>query len=384
MNRRRFLAAGCACGASVAWGPAFAQTGWQAPARFIRPDIATDEGGLWSLMDREETRLRRSPFSVRDPRLRDYVQAIACRLAGDHCPDVRVYLVQTPLFNANIAPNGMMQVWTGLMLRVENEAQLAAVIGHEIGHYLARHALERLRDVKSRAAFGQFLGLFGLAGAVGQLALLASAFAYSRDQEREADQLGMVLMRQAGYDPAEAGKVWANLLLEINARPDGDPERNSPMFASHPSPEAREETLKQLAEATPGGVTNEDAWREKIKPFMREWLTDEIKRGQHEESIALFNRMIARSPSQAEFVYARGEVHRMRAQGDDLNAALADYHAAVGCGGEPPETHRGLGAIYRQRNQLPEASASFQRYLELAPNAPDAPMIKSYMEEAAT
>lgn len=352
--------------------------------RFARPDVSTDEGGLWSLMDREETRLRRSPFSIRDPRLRDYVQAIACRLAGDHCPDVRVYLVQTPLFNANIAPNGMMQVWTGLMLRVENEAQLAAVIGHEIGHYLARHALERLRDVKSRTAFGQFLGLFGVVGAVGQLALLASAFAYSRDQEREADQLGMVLMRQAGYDPAEAGKVWANLLLEIKARQDGDPGSTSPMFASHPSPEARQETLQQLAETMPGGVTNEDAWRGKIKPFMREWLTDEIKRGQHEESIALFNRMIARLPSQADFVYARGEVQRLRAQGNDLNAALADYQTAVSCGGEPPEVHRGLGAIYRQRKQLPEARASFQRYLELAPEAPDAPMIKSYMEEAET
>ena len=148
--------------------PGLAQTGWQAPARFARPDIATDEGGLWSLMDREETRLRRSPFSLRDPRLRDYVQDIACRLAGEHCPDVRVYLVQTPLFNASMAPNGMMQVWTGLMLRVDNEAQLAAVLGHEIGHYLSRHSLERLRDVKSRAAFGQFLGLLGVAGAVGQ------------------------------------------------------------------------------------------------------------------------------------------------------------------------------------------------------------------------
>ena len=384
MNRRRFLVAGCACGAAVACTPALAQTGWQSPARFARPDLATDEGGLWSLMDREETRLRRSPFSIRDPRLRDYVQDIACRLAGEHCPDVRVYLVQTPLFNASMAPNGMMQVWTGLMLRVDNEAQLAAVIGHEIGHYLARHSLERLRDVKSRAAFGQFLGLLGVAGAVGQLALLASAFAYSRDQEREADQLGMVLMRQAGYDPMEAGKVWANLLLEIKARPDGDAGRSSPMFASHPSPESRQETLKQLADAAPGGVTNEDTWREKTKPFTREWLTDEIKRGQHEESIALFNRMVARVPSQADFVYARGEVYRLRARGDDLNAALADYQTAVGCGGEPPETHRGLGAIYRQRNQMAEARASFERYLELAPAAPDAPMIKSYMEEAGT
>jgi len=49
--------------------------------------------------------------------LLDYVQAIACRLGGDHCPDIRVHLVRTPLFNASMAPNGMMQVWTGLMLR---------------------------------------------------------------------------------------------------------------------------------------------------------------------------------------------------------------------------------------------------------------------------
>ena len=106
MDRRGFLSAGCACGAWFA-GTARAQSEGIAPARLMRPDLATDEGGLWALMDREETRLRRSPFALRDPQLRDYVQDIACRLAGDHCPDVRVYLVQTPLFNANMAPNGV-------------------------------------------------------------------------------------------------------------------------------------------------------------------------------------------------------------------------------------------------------------------------------------
>jgi predicted Zn-dependent protease len=80
-------------------------------------------------MDREETRLRRSPFAIRDPALREYVQGIACKLAGEHCPDVRVHLLSTPLFNASMAPNGMMQVWTGLMLRMENEAQ-PAILGH--------------------------------------------------------------------------------------------------------------------------------------------------------------------------------------------------------------------------------------------------------------
>ena len=92
--------------------------GWIAPPRFTRPEVATDEGGLWAMMDREETRMRRSPFLIRDANLRDYLQGIACKLAGEHCPDVRVYPVRTPFFNASMAPNGMMQVWSGLLLRV--------------------------------------------------------------------------------------------------------------------------------------------------------------------------------------------------------------------------------------------------------------------------
>jgi predicted Zn-dependent protease len=362
-------------------GSVLAQKEWIVPPRFVRPDIATDEGGLWAMMDREETRLRRSPFSIRDTGLREYVQDIACRLAEGHCADVRVHLVHTPLFNANMAPNGMMQVWSGLMLRVENEAQLAAVLGHEIGHYMERHTLERLRDIKSRSAFAQFLGLFGLVGAVGQLAVLASAFAYSRDQERDADRIGLKLMREAGYDPAEAPKVWRNLQLELKSRPEGDPTRVNPMFASHPAPEERQETLKKLADATPGGATFEERWTEKVRPFIREWLAEEVKRGQHEESIALFTRMIANAPARADFLCARGDAYRMRGKAEDWRAAQSDYEAAISLGNEPAETHRGLAAIYRQRKQLPEARASFMRYLELAPDAPDAAMIKSYVEE---
>ena len=383
MKRREFLSAGCACGASLITSAAFAQSAWQTPARFARPDLASDEGGLWSLMDREETGMRRSPFAIRDPELRDYIQSIACRLAGEHCPDVRVHLMQTPHFNASMAPNGMMQIWTGLMLRVENEAQLAAVIGHEIGHYLMRHTLDRMRDIKARAAFSNFLGLLGVAGAIGQLAVLASAFGYTRDQEREADRVGLALMHKAGYDTAEAAKVWTNLMLEIKARPGGDPGR-FPLFASHPSPEERQETMRQLAAEMTGGERFEERWNEKTKPHLREWLLDEIKRGQHEESIALFTRMIVRFPARADFAYARGEVYRMRAQANDFEAALADYQAAVQRGGEPPQTHRGLGFIYRQRQQQAAAQASFERYLEAEPKAPDAPMIRNYLQELRT
>lgn len=378
MKRRGFLRAGCACCAALLPGLGRGQD-WEVPARFARPDIASDEGGLWSMMDREETRLRRSPFNLRDPELRSYVQDISCRLGSSHCPDIRVHLVRTPYFNASMAPNGMMQVWSGLMLRVDNEAQLAAVLGHEIGHYLARHSVERLRDAKSRAAFGQFMGLFGLVGLLGQVGVLAGMFAYSREHEREADRIGTILMSQAGYDASEAAKVWGNLLLETRARPGG--EESSVLFATHPAQEERQATLAQLAEAYKGGVTNEKAWQQKTAPFLREWLGDEIKRGQHEESVALLTRAIKRSTLQTEYLYARGEVYRLRGKESDLEASLADFKAASALGGEPPETHRGIGLIYRARKQVPDAKASFQRYLELAPQAPDSSMIKTYLEE---
>jgi len=381
MRRRDFLA--CACCASLAPGLAAAQPAWEIPARFARPDAGSDEGGLWSMMDREEVRLRKSPFSLRDPKLQAYVQDIACRLAGEHCPDVRVHLVRTPLFNASMAPNGMMQVWSGLMLRADNEAQLAAVLGHEIGHYLARHSVERLRDAKSRSAFGMFIGMFGAVGAVGQVGLYAGMFAYSREHESQADSIGVLLMRKAGYDAAEAAKVWENLQLEIKARPDGDASR-SPFFATHPPAAERQQALAELARASPGGAANEAQWRESVKPFLRDWLHEEVKRGQHEESLALLGRMIARSPALADYRWARGEVYRLRAKDGDLDSAVADYLAAIADGGEPPDTHRGLGMIHRARNQAAEARASFQRYLEAAPDAADFTMIKSYLEELRT
>jgi predicted Zn-dependent protease len=382
MNRRRFVGGACCTMAAV--GAGAQEPLWTPPARLSRPELSTDEGGLWGIMDREERNLRRSPFLIRDRKLNDYIQGIACRLGGDHCSDVRVYIVNTPLFNANMAPNGMMQVWSGLLLRVENEAQLAAVLGHEIGHYLEKHSLERLRDIKSASAFGQFMGLFGLVGAIGQLAMLAGMFSYSRDHERKADIIGAALMHRAGYDAAESAKVWANLLQELQARPGGDPTANSPMFATHPPAEERSQALAKIATALPGGITNAVTWEEHIKPFRRDWLQEEFKRGQHEESIALFTRMIGDMATQPDYYYARGEAYRMRGKGNDTDLALADFLVASTMGGEPPETHRAMGTIYRIRKQPAEAKASFQRYLEAAPAAPDQAMIRSYMGELGT
>ena len=78
--------------------------GLQIPGRFARPAVDTEEGGLWSLMDREEARLRRSPLAIRDPALGKYLTDLTCHLTDGHCPDIRVHVMRTPVFNASMAP----------------------------------------------------------------------------------------------------------------------------------------------------------------------------------------------------------------------------------------------------------------------------------------
>jgi beta-barrel assembly-enhancing protease len=382
MKRRRLLAAGawCCAGACApgAWGQALNFT---APGRLGKPDTATDEGGLWAMMDREERNLRRSPFLLRDAALNSYIQDMVCRLAKDHCPDLRVYLVRTPVFNASMAPNGMMQIWTGLLLRADNEAQLAAVIGHEIGHYLQRHSLDRLRDIKDRAALAQVVALFGLVGAFGQLAIGASAFAYGREHEREADRIGAVLMHRAGYDVAEAAKVWGNLVDEVAARDGKEPEKASPLFASHPSSPERRETLETYAGSLPGGITGSEAYATQTQRFLDGWLNEEVKRGQHAQSLVLLSRLLQGQRATALLRFYRGEVYRLRGESGDLDNALVDYRSASQAADAPPAAFRGIGLIARQRGQHTEAIESLGRYLQLAPDAPDSPFIKSYLSE---
>ncbi|MEJ8838917.1 M48 family metalloprotease [Ramlibacter sp. AN1133] len=351
------------------------------PQRFGRPAADTDEGGLWGLMDREEQRVRRSPVTIHDKAFRQYVQDLVCKLAGDFCPDVRVYPVRVPHFNAWMAPNGMMVVWSGLMLRAENEAQLAAVLGHELGHYMERHTVEQLRAQKEHAVLSTLVGLVGGVGTfLGQIGLSASMFAFSRDHESRADRIGVRLMKHAGYDGREAANVWDNLLQELKVTGGKDAGKSGDMFDTHPTSAGRRDELLALA-GSDGGDKGEARYRQAIAPLRLGWLQDEIKRGQYEESLVLFDRMLARDPQDAEALYARGEVYRLREDGGDTERALADLDRASRLPKPPAEAFRSLGLVHKQRNEPVAAAQAFQSYLAQAPQAGDAAMVRSYLTE---
>lgn len=379
MKRRNLLRWGCAHCALLMPSLAAAQgTDWQPPERFVKPSLDSEEGGYWSLMDREEGKLRRSPFQIRDPSLKSYIQDIVCRLTATHCPDIRVHVIRMPYFNASMAPNGMMQVWSGLLLRVENEAQLAAVLAHEIAHYLQRHTLERMRDLKARSAAGVWLAPFGLLGLVGQVALLAGGLGFSRDQEREADRIGLTMMRTAGYDPREAAKIWGNLRAEVAANPTSDAEKSSPMFATHPDTAERETVLAAMTQGADGQIGRE-RYAERIRALRFQLLDDELRRGRPSESLVLFNRMLTSEPQSSDVLFFRGECYRARGQQGDKDAAYADFEAAISFGQEPARLHRSRGEMWKASGQKEKALEAFGRYLELAPDAPDAGMVKEYL-----
>jgi predicted Zn-dependent protease len=390
MKRRQWLKWGCAQCAGLAGfslaGRALAQAepvpvgaDWSAPERFSRPRLEDEEGGIWALMDREETRLRRSPFRMRDARLEQYLLEVCCKLAGAHCPDIRVYAIRQPFFNASMAPNGMMQVWSGLLLRVENEAQLAAVLGHEIGHYVQRHSLEQLRDVRARMGVAQFMSVFGLAGQLGGLAAMAGGLAYSRDHERDADQIGVLLMRRAGYDTREAHKIWSNLQAEQKANPNFSTPNT--LFASHPASDERRETLIRLT-AADSGETYEAQYRAIIAPWRSTLLEDEMKRSRPSESLALFQRLLEREPGDPLLLHYRGEAYRLRAGENDMNLAVADYQAAIDSGRAQAGTWRALGQTRLKLGQAQAGQQALNNYLNLAPQAPDSDMIKLLLEGA--
>lgn len=387
-GRRGFLRSACkqCIGFSAMLGlPALAQdlAGDKSgvPPRFARPTTDTDEGGLWSMMDREEVRIRRSPLAIKDPGLSRYLADLNCRLTDNHCPDIRVHVVRMPMFNAGMAPNGLMLVWSGLLLRVENEAQLAAILGHELGHYLERHQVEQLRAAKDRAVLAQLVGLLGgVAGAIGQLGIIASMFAFSREHETRADKLGMRLMQRAGYEGKQAAQVWDNLLAEIKITGGEDAGTRSALFATHPPAGNRRDELLKLA-GEKGGETRATDYQSVIAPLRFGWIEDEIKRGQYEESVVLFDRLLARNASDAEVLYARGEVYRLRDEKDDAERSLADLTRAGTVLKAPPATFRSLGLVHKRRADVPSAVASFEKYLALAPEAPDAGLIKTYLSE---
>ncbi len=349
-----------------------------------QPAPESDEAGLWMVMDKVEKNLRTSGRIVNSPELNSYLKEILCKITPEYCNSIRIYVIRTPHFNASMAPNGVMQVWTGLLLRCENEAQLAHVLGHEFAHYLRRHSIQSWRNARDQSNALVFFGLLtamagvGFVGDLAQLIALGGIFAYSRDNEREADDLGSKFAAKAGYEPREAARIWEGLIKEIDEE---EREKRSIFFATHPAPEERIETLKKWATDQETGALGEGRFHRIIRPFRRQWLRDELRRRDPISTQVVLTRLIDDGSDPGLLNYFQGELYRLRREEGDEELAITAYEKAASHPDAPAALHRSMGLVHWQKEQLLQAKTAFETYLNLAPNADDRAMIQSYIEE---
>jgi predicted Zn-dependent protease len=396
ISRRSLLVGGAATAAALHAGVAQARIRPQDMVPLVGPGYKPterDEIGLWKEMDRAEEEIAGSNLLVTDPKLTGYLQNIIGTVGGPAAKDFRIYLARIPDFNAMMFPSGFAVVFTGLLLRMRNEAQLAGVIAHESGHFLRRHMIRSWRDMKRKSdlfAIGAMLAGVGGAGAgvylgdyvqLAQLGTLLSLFQYSRAMEAEADAMGAKLISETGYPPMEMANIWEQLIGEENAsaRYRGKHRRRGSLFDTHPSEGSRMVDLRaDAAELTvPGKVYDNGRARYlsmigDIRPAL---LDDQVKLNDPGASQYLIETL-AQDGWNGLLRFYEGEVWRLRNRPGDAQRADQSYAAAVVYPDAPADAWRWHGISLMKQGRPAEAKAAFARYLKMKPDAPDAPWVR--------
>ena len=336
-----------------------------------------DERGLWQQADEAERLLRDSPALIRDTALNAYVRKVLCRAVGeDRCHAVRLYIMRVPAFNASMAPNGTMIVWTGLLLRVKNEAELAAVLGHEFGHFELRHSLQSFRHRRTASDILSWTAVLAPRNMAISASAVGMVFAYNRAQETEADMMGLRYMKAAGYRSGEFSGIWERMMAEQDASALGRKRTvthryTAGFFASHPTDMTRAAYLREAAGADAElGVEGAHEYQAAMAKWLPEFLADQIKLNDFGGSEYLLGQL-AGSDWSPELLFARAELYRQRGNPRDLISAALFYQQAIDQGCTDPAAWRGLG-LSLIRSQQPDAGrTALLAYIEHAPAAAD-------------
>ncbi len=329
-----------------------------------QPASDTDEESLWYAFDRGESLLKHSPLRVSDAALERYLKSVLCRLTPDYCDDFRIYVTLNPEFNAATSGNGALHIWSGMLLRLDNEAQLAALLGHEVAHYLNRDALRQWRTAKQTGAIASVLS-FGISP-VGDLlsgGFFAGLLPFSQSQELAADAQGLKMMAAAGYNPAEAAVVWQNFADEQAVANIG---KGLLIMSTHPGSAGRSERLRRQAQDTYSLIKNADsghaAYRQAIGRFLPRFLEEQLKARQPDRTAFLLQRLRHSAIGSGDWHFYRGEHLRHIGSEKHLLQAVNAYQSAIANNG-PAQALRNTGYALIRLGKYSEAIVYLQRYL---------------------
>ena len=288
-----------------------------------------------------------------DAQLAAYVNSVGQRAASaSHRTSIPYHfaVVDSSIANAFALPGGYIYITRGLLTMLDNEAQLASVLGHEIGHVTARHGVKRLQStlgfniaaaIVDQVVLGgkDYQKWRGLVRATSSAAFATVSLGYSRENEFQSDELGTTYAHKAGYDP----EGMTQLLGILKGMHDREPSSVEEFFMSHPRSSARIEAVRKQIAQLPA---------EQRKGNL----------GQAEYKARMSGLMVAQ---RAYEHYDKAEVHRKEGR---YQQALTEYGNALQIRKNMAKPHHGIGLVYQSQGKHKQAINEYKKAVQIDPN----------------
>lgn len=371
----------------------------------VNPVTGKSELSIVSFSEEEEVALGAKAYTpavqqqggfYRDRALEEYVQSVGMRVArASHRPSLnyRYRVLNSSVPNAFALPGGFIVINRGLLVHLSSEAELAAVLGHETGHVTAKHSLGGYQ----RALAANLL-LTGISVAAGgktgvmevssiTTSLLENGF--SRDQEREADWLGIDYMVRSGYNPEGAVRLQEYFYRQLEGGK--NPMFVEGLFRTHPfSKERLDNARARIAERYPDTVRNpnytfnETVFLQKTGPIREVQKAYDIagegdkrlKEKRYADALDRYREAVDRQPEQAPLHSSIGRVYLIQR---DYPAAESSLRRSIQLDGEFFEPHFLMGVLRYQQRDYRGAIPELSRSMDLLPTKQGAAYLsKSY------
>jgi predicted Zn-dependent protease len=352
---------------------------------------AEEEKLLWRQAQEEQRVIDDSGWLYQDAEIETYINEVAAKLkAFTDSPDIsfNIKIINDPNLNAFAFPNGVIYVHTGVLARMENEAQLAALLAHEMTHCTHRHSLRVLKSLKDRpahiAALQHSLEKIGmiqdLARILGVNGSMAAVTGYTREFEAEADRVGLDLMAKAGYDPKQALNLFEHLRQEIESEGIKEPF----FFGTHPSVQQRIENAGLWLDAQysdgDGGIKNSTIFRSRLNRLVLDNARLNLRIGRFFIAQRGVEKYLLRNPHDAGAHYLLGEIFRQHGRQGDTQTAIKQYAEAIKLDPSFPEPYKAMGLMHYKEGERHLAQKFFEAGLLLSPDAPDKAYIQGYLQ----
>jgi tetratricopeptide (TPR) repeat protein len=343
----------------------------------------------WLLLQRagaQQRAMEEQGLIYDDEEFEHYLTQLVHSLQG---PDVhkgmafRVRVIRDTSPNALSFPDGGLYLTTGMLARLDNEAQLAILLAHEMAHCSQGHALRALRYCREALSTGSKLHGPGRGGQIPGAPQWGTSTpaveAYLDGLEMEADRVGFQSVLKAGYDPAEGMKLFEDQQRDLGEDELEETTRSALYRHLEKRKESWQSLLAHRAQTEPRGLTNREAYLAHVHRVILENARLDERQGRFSLAQREVQNYLAVRPNDERAYYLLGEICRQRGLLNDRNKAKDWYAKAINIRPSFAEPYRGMGLLCYKEGEKRQAKSSFEAYLIHAPEAPDRAYIEKYL-----